>query len=151
MLAVHIQAVLAGCSDFYTAEQMNAWFLDRDESIYQDALRAKRVWLAEDRTQLLGFVSTEPGEVTLLFVAPEASGRQIGTRLLAQGLSQAAVDFIGPIQVVATMNSVSFYARHGFSIVGEEFFERGTPALRYPVVRMVQSGLLAVRFAATEA
>jgi hypothetical protein len=41
---------------------------------------------------------------------------------------------------VATRNSESFYAAHGFVSVDELWFVRGAQALQYPVIRMQRHG-----------
>lgn len=139
LFAVHQRSVQSLCAADYSAEHMATWFTGRSADMYLPALQAGQLWVAEADGQVIGFVGAEPGEVTLLFVAPEAAGRSVGSRLFEFGLLRASNDFQGPLTVVATRNSVSFYRRYGFNEVEALAFVRGEPALHYPVVKMVRS------------
>jgi hypothetical protein len=88
--------------------------------------------------KLVGFVAAQLGEVTLLFVLPQATGQGIGSGLFEHGLAVAEDNCPAPVLVVATKNSESFYAAHGFVAVEEQWFERGAQSLRYPVVKMLR-------------
>jgi ribosomal protein S18 acetylase RimI-like enzyme len=139
LFEVHQGAVNSFCASSYTPEHMAEWFLGRTAKMYEPAVRAGRLWLAEANNRVLGFVGAVPGEVTLLFVAPEASGQSVGGTLLEFGFRQAESSPQVPVVVIATTNSVSFYRRHGFQVVGEQFFVRGDPPREYPVVKMVHA------------
>jgi GNAT superfamily N-acetyltransferase len=145
VFAVHQRSVQALCAPDYSAEHMATWFTGRSADIYLPALQAGQLWVAEADGQILGFVGAEPGEVTLLFVAPEAAGRSIGGRLFEFALQRASENFPGPLTVIATRNSVSFYRRYGFVGVEELSFVRGDPPLHYPVVKMVRNPVTPVR------
>ena len=136
ILATHKASVAVLCAGHYSPEHMDSWFHDRGADIYAPAIERQRIWLVEADGKVQGFVGFEPGEVTLLFVAPEASGKKLGSALFEFGLARAREDATGPVFVVATKNSVSFYARHGFEVEEEQGFVRGTGDLRYPVLRM---------------
>lgn len=120
---------------------MATWFTGRSPDMYLPALQAGQLWMAETDGQVIGFVGAQPGEVTLLFVAPEAAGRSIGSRLFEFGLLRASEGLDGPLTVVATRNSVSFYRRFGFKEVEDLSFVRGEPPLHYPVVKMVRNSM----------
>lgn len=114
-------------------------------------MQAGQLWVAEANGQIIGFVGAEPGEVTLLFVAPEVAGLSIGSTLFEFGLMRASENFQGPVTVVATRNSVSFYRRFGFNELEELSFVRGEPPLHYPVVKMVRSPFAPASSLQTEA
>jgi GNAT superfamily N-acetyltransferase len=133
-----------------TAQHIEAWFAGRSPEIYRLALEQAHIWVAESEARILGFVSAEPGEVTLLFVLPEASGQGLGGRLFRRGLSVASAAFDGPLTVVATKNSEAFYRRYGFEPVEEQAFVRGSAELHYPVVRMLQRSRLLRSHATTK-
>ena len=141
MFVVHKASVHELCAKSYSAEHMEFWFEDRTPDIYSSALAAQQIWVAEQNGRVVGFVGAQIGEVTLLFVSPQAVGQGIGRVLFEHGLSVAQGASSAPVMVVATKNSESFYAAHGFVPVEEQWFERGAKALRYPVVKMLrQSG-----------
>jgi len=140
MFAVHQASVHALCAKAYSAEHMASWFEGRTPEIYTPALAAEQIWVAEQDGSIVGFVGARPGEITLLFVLPQAAGQGIGSGLFEQGLSMAEGPSSAPVTVVATRNSASFYAAHGFVAVGEQWFERGARSLRYPMVEMFRQG-----------
>ncbi|MDZ7813372.1 MAG: GNAT family N-acetyltransferase [Ideonella sp.] len=144
LYAIHQRSVIAFCAAHYSEEHLAEWFLGRSESIYQDALHAGRIWLAEADGRVLGFVEAIPGEVTLLFVVPDASGQCVGQQLLEHGVRMAAAMGQGQVTVIATLNAVSFYERHRFQLVEDQYFERGDPPRRYDVVKMVHAAPLPV-------
>ena len=136
ILATHKASVAVLCAGHYSPEHMDSWFRDRGADIYAPAIERQRLWLVEAQGKVRGFVGFEPGEVTLLFVSPEASGKKLGSALFEFGLARAREDATAAVFVLATKNSVSFYARHGFEVEEEQSFVRGTGNLHYPVLRM---------------
>lgn len=141
LFAVHQRSVQSLCASTYSAAHMATWFAGRSADIYLPALQAGQLWIAETDGQVIGFVGAQPGEVTLLFVAPEAASQSVGSRLFEFGLLRASENFQGPLTVVATRNSVSFYRRFGFKEVEELSFVRGDPPLHYPMVKMVRDAM----------
>lgn len=133
---LHNDAVAQGCRAAYSPAQLQVWFEGRSPRMYQAAIEAGRVWLAEADGELLGFVGFAAGEVTLLFVKPAACGCGVGTMLFEWGLAQAGINFVGPMTVVATLNSQRFYEGHGFLPVEHCDVMRGQPPLAIAVVRM---------------
>lgn len=132
----HQDSVLNLCAAAYTPQQMQTWFEGRTAEIHRPFIEAGQILLAERQGRVLGFAGFVPGEMTLLFVRPEAAGTGLGSLLCREALARAAVGHDGPLTVVATRNAQGFYERHGFVAVGESFFTRGEAALRYEVVTM---------------
>nr|WP_245176178.1 GNAT family N-acetyltransferase [Cupriavidus sp. AcVe19-6a] len=85
---------------------------------------------------VIGFVDAEPGEVTRLFVLPEAAGAGLGRRLLEIGIEQARVNHSGPIRVEATINAVGFYLKHGFKVLKRGYFSHGLGGEPIEIVQM---------------
>jgi len=139
MFALHRRSVLTLCREAYTAHQLDAWFVERSPAIYAPALAAQRIHVACRGDALVGFVGFEPGEVTLLFVDPDASGSGVGQALFEFGLAAARVGHSGPLRVVATKNALRFYERHGFAETGRFMLERGDPVVLIEVVEMQQA------------
>ncbi|WP_162937463.1 GNAT family N-acetyltransferase [Indioceanicola profundi] len=133
LFGLHKDCVRTLCADAYSPLHIDRWFEERTPDIYAPWLKAGRIWLAETGGEMAGFTGAVAGEITLLFVRPDLAGRGLGRLLFEFALMRAAEDFDGPITVVATLNAVPFYQRHGFLAEKETFFERG--GLRYPVVR----------------
>lgn len=71
---------------------------------------------ADESGTLVGFAIARAGWLDHLYVAPDARGRGIGSRLLAEVL----VDQSGPVRLWAferNVEALAFYARHGFAEV----------------------------------
>lgn len=136
MFAVHQASVHELCAKAYSAEHMACWFEGRTPEIYTPALAAEQVWVAEQDGNIVGFVGARPGELTLLFVLPQAMGQGIGSGLFEHGLCAAEGTSSLPVTILATKNSESFYAANGFVTVGEQWFEHGARSLRYPMAEM---------------
>jgi GNAT superfamily N-acetyltransferase len=129
---------MAACTPHYSADHMTAWFAGRTHEIYRPAIDAGQIWLdaldAPDG-RVRGFVGAIPGEITLLFVDPACAGQGLGQRLFEAGWRLAAQGS-DQVQVMSTLNAVTYYAARGFEPVASVHFERGTPPLRFPVLHM---------------
>ena len=113
--AVTQQSVQGLVGDFYSPESIAGWMGERDAAFYDGLIERGRMFVAE-RTDgvVVGFVDTVPGEVTRLFILPEAAGQGLGAQLLELGIARASEGHSGPIVVEATLNAEAFYAKHGF-------------------------------------
>ncbi|MGM9485890.1 GNAT family N-acetyltransferase [Ideonella sp. YS5] len=124
------------CGSSYTPAQLDTWFEERTHEIHYPSIKAGQLFLAEKGSRVLGFFGFCPGEVTLLFVRPEAAGSGLGSQLFALAVLHAQVGHEGPVVVVATVNSRPFYEKHGFVVVEESYFVRGATETRFKVFRM---------------
>jgi GNAT superfamily N-acetyltransferase len=140
MFLVHKAAVIELCARSYSPEHMGHWFDGRTPDIYSPAIGDGQIWVADLNGSVVGFVGAKPGEVTLLFVLPQYTGQGIGSSLFKHGMVIASGASSEPVTVIATKNSESFYAAHGFIAVEEQWFEREGNSLRYPVVKMLLHG-----------
>lgn len=121
----------------YDAAQVSAWMRDRTPAYYEPDIAAGRTIIAEAAGRTVGFVSSVPGEVTRLFVRPEAAGQGLGARLVQLGIELAATDAPEPVIVQATLNARTFYERHGFRFESEGAYEHGTGGIPVKVANMV--------------
>ncbi len=136
LFEAHVDSVQNLCTGAYSEEQLAVWFEDRSPEIYRTAIETGQIWLAEQDGSVLGFVGFQAGEITLLFVRRRASGLGIGERLFRLGMQKAESGFGGPLTVVATENSRSFYQKFGFVPVCRDFFVRGKQDVHIDVVVM---------------
>jgi N-acetylglutamate synthase-like GNAT family acetyltransferase len=67
-------------------------------------------------------VDAEPGEVTRLFILPDAAGLGLGAKLLEVGIKQARIGHVGTIKIESTINTEKFYQKHGFRALAEGSF-----------------------------
>lgn len=109
----------------YSPAQIEGWMGARTPATYEGLIAKGGVTVAERDGLIVGFVDAGPGEVTRLFLVPDAAGAGLGARLLEIGIGQARAGHAGPIKVEATMNAEGFYRRHGFRRVGTGTFSHG--------------------------
>lgn len=109
----------------YTPGQIAGWMGDRTSAYYEDLIAKGDVVVAEFKDTVMGFVDSEPGEVTRLFLLPGVAGSGLGARLLAIGIENARKGHRGPIKVESTINAEGFYRRHGFRTIRRGYFSHG--------------------------
>lgn len=79
------RSVTALAKGHYTPDQIAGWMGDRTPSYYEKAIANGRMFVAEREGKVVGFVDADPGEVTRLFLLPEASGAGLEGAALATG------------------------------------------------------------------
>ncbi|WP_083519697.1 GNAT family N-acetyltransferase [Bradyrhizobium jicamae] len=98
---------------------------ERTPAFYEELIANGRMTVYLHYGDVVGFVDAEPGEVTRMFISPEAAGLGLGRQLLEIGIAQARVGHSGSIRLEATINTEGFYQRHGFRSLGRGFFSHG--------------------------
>ena len=111
--------------DHYTPEQIEGWTRGRGAEYYKPAIAAGRMAVAETNGEVVAFVDAIPGELTRLFIVPEAAGHGLGRQLMDWGMKRARDGHTGKVKIEATRNAVGFYERFGFKVVGHGSFSRG--------------------------
>lgn len=117
-----IAGLAQGC---YSPAQIENWMGERTSRFYEDLIAKGRMTVCLRDGVVVGFVDAEPGEVTRLFVLPEAAGAGLGQRLLDIGVTQARAGHGGPVRLEATINAEAFYRRYGFRTTGRGHFSHG--------------------------
>lgn len=120
----------------YTPEQIAGWMGDRTPAYYEDLIAKGEVVVAEFKGAVMGFVDSEPGEVTRLFLLPGVAGSGLGARLLTIGIANARKGHTGPIKVESTVNAEGFYRRHGFRTIERGYFSHGLGGDPLEIVHM---------------
>lgn len=133
---VTVRSIQALGQQHYSADQLMGWMGARTVDHYEDMIKKNSVFLAEENGEILGFVDADPGEVTRLFLLPEAAGRGLGKRLLMLGIETAAKGHSGPITVESTLNAQGFYARNGFKTIKKGHFSHGVGGNPIEIVLM---------------
>lgn len=113
---IHSQAVIALCAGAYTSREVRTWVeLLRPEG-YLRPEQPRTVLVAERGREILGFgqIAPETGELEALYVAPEAAGHGVGSRLL-EALEALAWGAGARVMMLdASLNAESFYQARGY-------------------------------------
>ena len=117
---LHIRSVRQLCADAYSPTQLDAWIGNRIPAHYEPFLKEAVCLVAETSGALAGFAILDPalGEVHALYVDPDSVGKSIGTQLLMAIEDHARTAGRVELALNATLNSVSFYERHGYTCQG---------------------------------
>ncbi|WP_115732341.1 GNAT family N-acetyltransferase [Aminobacter aminovorans] len=122
--------------EHYSAEQIAGWMGDRTPDTYEALIAKGLMVVAEQGDRIVGFVDSEPGEVTRLFLLADVAGSGLGKMLLEIGIRNARQDHEGPIRVESTVNAEGFYRRHGFRAVERGYFSHGVGGDPIEIVHM---------------
>ena len=120
----------------YSQDQIANWMGERTPAFYRELIAAGRMTVSLRAGTVVGFVDAIPGEVTRLFLLPEAAGVGLGRRLLEIGVAQARLGHSGPIRLEATINAEAFYQKHGFRSIGRGYFSHGLGGEPIEIVHM---------------
>jgi GNAT superfamily N-acetyltransferase len=120
----------------YSRTQIENWMGERTPAFYQELIAKGRMTVCLRDGIVVGFVDAEPGEVTRLFVLPEAAGFGMGRRLLEIGIAQAQLGHNGSIRLEATINAEGFYRKCGFRSMASGYFSHGLGGEPIEIVHM---------------
>jgi GNAT superfamily N-acetyltransferase len=117
---VHSDSIRALCRERYGEREIAAWIAFRPSDSYRTAFASRQLFVAEWQEQIVGFGQLDPrrGEIEACYVAPEAVGSGIGAALLRRMEEEARRRGHSIVQLNATLNAESFYARMGYRWLG---------------------------------
>ena len=140
IFAITRDSFAALAAAYYSREQIDGWMNGCSPQTYLEAVEDGRIHVAEMNGAVVGYVDALPGEVTRLFVLPEAAGRGIGKKLMEVGLKLARKGHSGPVIVESLLNAVPFYEKLGFVTVEQAMSSHGTGET--PPIEVVHMELL---------
>jgi len=125
ILQVNHDAAHALCGDYYSSEVLTAWAplsharLEHWQKYIETPQEQALMLVATLAGKVVGFgrIVFSTGELTSLYVAPEAAGRAIGRTLLKALEEEALRRGLSSIWLTAALNAQRFYAANGFHAV----------------------------------
>ncbi|MBD2500271.1 GNAT family N-acetyltransferase [Anabaena azotica] len=136
--AIHIAAIKALPTSFYTHEELLAWrnYLDKpDGASILKHLQLKTLWVAAKGDHVLGFTSFIVDELIALYVHPRYQGRGIGRALVEHFCHQAMQQGVDKVITNASLYAEGFYLRLGFIAIQKAPHQLGKGVI-VPVTKM---------------
>ena len=120
IMSVHVDAVTGIRTAFYTPEEIQAWATPKKPESYEESIRSKEFFVAEEDGVMVGFgvLNQNNAEVEAVYVSPRAGRRGIGLKMLQQLEERARALGLGELRLNASLNAVPFYEQAGY--VGKE-------------------------------
>lgn len=114
---VHSAAVAGIHTELYTPEEIQAWAVPKKPESYEESIRVKEFFVAEEDGKIVGFgvLNRESAEVEAVYVSPGAGRRGIGLKLLRKLEEMASALGLGMLRLNASLNAVPFYQRAGYA------------------------------------
>ena len=114
--SVHAAAVSGIRTALYTTEEIQAWAVPKEPESYEESIRSKEFFVAEDSGAILGFgvLNQELAEVEAVYVTPEAGRRGIGLEILRKLEERAEDRGLRQLRLNASLNAVPFYEQSGY-------------------------------------
>ena len=113
---VHSAAVRGISTALYTTEEIQAWAVPRKPASYEESVRSKEFFVAEDGGAIVGFgvLNQEIAEVEAVYVTPGAGRRGIGLEVLRKLEERASALGLSVLRLNASLNAVPFYEGAGY-------------------------------------
>jgi len=141
---VHSAAVRGIRTSLYTPEEIQAWAVPRKPESYEESIRSKEFFVAEEGGVITGFgvLNQESAEVEAVYVSPGAVRRGIGLELLRKLEEQAGALGLEVLRLNASLNAVQFYQRAGYVAQEESKYRlsNGVEIACVPMVKLMASG-----------
>jgi GNAT superfamily N-acetyltransferase len=114
--SVHSAAVRGISTAVYTPEEIQAWAVPREPASYEESIRSKEFFVAEDGCAIVGFgvLNPETAEVEAVYVDPGAGRRGIGREVLRKLEERASALGLTVMRLNASLNAVPFYEKAGY-------------------------------------
>jgi GNAT superfamily N-acetyltransferase len=136
---VHTASVRGLCAGWYSDHEIAVWTGRLAADLYRHAMERHVMVVAERGDAVVGFGELDPGrgEIVAVYVLPEATGRGIGSALLAYLEHTARRAGHRQLTLCASLNAEAFYARRGWR-AGARDRHVLTPGVAVDCVRMAR-------------
>lgn len=136
LFKLHQASVYQLCKEHYSEAQLQHWFDDRDQSMYQIGVLAQKIWVAED-TEIQGFIEMDQNNVIdKLFINPTAAKSGVGSLLLHHAFAWLTEQGVTFTQIESTVTAQFFYQKHGFYPLKTAYFSKSTDVAPLKIIRM---------------
>ena len=138
--SVHNAAVKGIRTALYTPEEIQAWAVPKQPKSYEESIRSKEFFVAEEDGIIIGFgvLNRESAEVEAVYVSPQVGRRGIGLEVLRTLESRASGLGLRELRLNASLNAVPFYEKAGF-VAKERSKYRLTTGVEIACVPMVKT------------
>ncbi|MBW4611689.1 MAG: GNAT family N-acetyltransferase [Desmonostoc vinosum HA7617-LM4] len=116
--AIHIAAIKALPTTFYSEKELLAWRNYRDKPDGSNILKSMKIenlWVAVDGDIVTGFASFIIDELIGLYVHPKYQGKGIGRALVTHFCHEATAQGVDKVITTASLYAEGFYLRLGFT------------------------------------
>lgn len=119
--AVRADAIRCGCRDHYPPDLIGQWASAPMPASLPTRIEDDKFIVALSDSRIVGFAGLKRAdrEVDAVFVAPEFSGRGIGSNLLRRVEEQAVESGIAVLSLDASLNAADFYEAAGYRRIGD--------------------------------
>ena len=142
IMSVHVDAVRGIQTALYTTEEIQAWAAPKKPESYEESIRSKEFFVAEEDGEIVGFGILNQGttEVEAVYVSPRAGRRGIGLSLLLKLEERARALGLEALRLNASLNAVPFYKRAGYAGKDESRYRlsTGVEIACVPMVKLIQ-------------
>ncbi|MBD2252144.1 GNAT family N-acetyltransferase [Nostoc parmelioides] len=136
--AVHIAAIKALPTTFYTRQELLAWrnhLSKPDGSHILKRMKSETFWVAVEGNNIVGFTSYIVDELIALYVHPHYQGRGNGRALVEHFFHQATQQKVDKVITTASLYAEGFYLRLGFNTIQKAPHQLNKGVI-VPVVKM---------------
>lgn len=141
IMTVHSASVAGIRTALYTPEEIQAWAVPKKPESYEDSIRSKEFFVAEEDGIVIGFavLNQESAEVEAVYVSPKAGRRGIGLELLGKLEERARALGLGVLRLNASLNAVPFYKRAGYMAQEESKYRlsNGVEIACVPMLKLI--------------
>jgi putative acetyltransferase len=125
----------------YRPAQIEAWAAAPGETaVWEDRMRARVVFVAEEAGLLIGFIQYEPPDhIDMTYVHPERQRKGVASALLGALEDEAQARGVKVLNVEASITSRPFFERHGFVVLTPQIVTaKGEDFLNYRMAKRLR-------------
>lgn len=117
---LHISSINSCCSSHYDEQSLNSWISTKSPHAYMNLPKSIKMFVMETNMRLCGFgiIDIDKQSINGLYIHPDFVGKKIGKALLDHMENLAKLNKLDSLNLMSTLNAVSFYKKMGYAIEG---------------------------------